>query len=161
MIEFVFSSPHWNRNSFYLEEAWCNLMGFSEFIYDMWNEAQKPTVRRMHDLYERWAHQHLTEPRCAVKFIIFLKQPAAEEILLDGLIWLEMAVNLASERFWRELDIESRLASLLEQSWRCHKVKLRQQHNSFNAFKNLLKKLADFQNPLALEIQQRIVSGGK
>jgi len=72
-----------------------------------------------------------------------------------------MAVNLASERFWREGDIESRLASLLEQSWRCHKVKLRQQHNSFNAFKNLLKKLADFQNPLALEIQQRIVSGGK
>jgi hypothetical protein len=78
MIVFVFSSPHWSRNSFYLEEAWCNLMGFSEFVYDMWNEAQKPTVRRMHDLYECWAHQHLIEPRCAVKFIIFLKQPAAE-----------------------------------------------------------------------------------
>ena len=158
MIEFVFSSPHWNRNSFYLEEAWCSLMGFREFVYDMWNEAQKPTVRRMHDLYERWAHQHLTESRCAVKFIIFLKQPAAEEILLDGFIWIEKAVTQASKRFWRERDIESRLASLLEQSWRCHEARLRQRKDSFSAFKNLLKKLADFQNPLALEIQQRIVS---
>jgi energy-coupling factor transporter ATP-binding protein EcfA2 len=160
MIEFVFSSPHWSRNSFYLEEAWCNLMGFSELIsyMCMWNQAQKPTVRRMHDLYECWAHQHLIEPRCAVKFIIFLKQPAAEEILLDGLIWIEKAVNQASERFWRERDIESRLASLLEQSWHCHEARLRQRKDSFSAFKNLLKKLADFQNSQALEIQQRIVS---
>jgi hypothetical protein len=158
MIEFVFSSPHWSRHSFYLEEAQYNLMGFGDSIIflELWKETQNPTIGKMRDLYQLWASEHLNNSRCAVKFMIFLKQPAAEEILLDGLIWLEQGTNRANQWFWQERNIQDCLVSLLEQSWRCHEPKIRQRQETFNAFKNLLKKLADFQNPLALEIQQRI-----
>ena len=133
-------------------------MGFDDLVDDMWTEAQKPVIKQMYVLYERWANEHLKNPRCAIKFIIFLKKPAAEEILFDALIWLKEAISQVSDYFWGERDIQDWLVSLLDQCWRCHQLKLRQQQTSFNAFKELLKKLADFQNPMALEIQQRVAS---
>lgn len=53
-------------------------------------------------------------------FIIFLKQPAAEEILFDSLIGLKEAISQTDEGFWQERDIQDWLVSLLEQCWRCH-----------------------------------------
>lgn len=156
MIEFALSSPKWHLHSFYLEEAWCELMGLNSILFDLWTEQQKPIVKQMHPFYQRWAKEHLKNPRCAKNFIIFLKKPAAEEIVLDALIWLNEAISQAGQRFWRESDIQAWLVSLLDQCWRFHQPKLRQKKTSFDAFKKLLKQLADFQNPMALEIQQRI-----
>lgn len=158
MIEFALSSPQWHRHSFYLEEAWCHLIGLDSMIYDLWTEAQKNVIKQMHPLYHCWAKEHLKNPRCATKFIIFLKQLAAEEILFDSLIWLKEAISQTDEWFWRERDIQDWLVSLLEQCWRCHQAKLRQKQASFDAFKDLLKKLAEFQNSMAFEIQQRVAS---
>jgi hypothetical protein len=162
MVEFAFFSPKWNfdlvSHRLYLEEMLSQLMGFDGAISDMWNVVQKPVVKRMRDMYERWANAHLKRSRCAISFIAFLKQPAAEEILSDGLIWLEKAAIPADDHFWGERNIQEELASLLDICLRSHQSKLNQQQPFSNAFKNLLKKLADFQNPLALEIQQRIVS---
>lgn len=81
-----------------------------------------------------------------------------EEILFDSLIWLKETISQTDEWFWRERDIQDWLVSLLEQCWRCHQAKLRQKQASFDAFKDLLKKLAEFQNSMALEIQQRVAS---
>jgi hypothetical protein len=92
-----------------------------------------------------------------LKFTIFLTQSAAEDLRIDSLVWLDVA-SQSNTHFWDEQKLVERLASLLDICWRLHQSKLRRHHNSFSAFKNLLKKLADFQNPLALEIQQRIAS---
>ncbi|MBV6626989.1 MAG: hypothetical protein KI793_29310 [Rivularia sp. (in: Bacteria)] len=158
MIEFALSSPKWHRHSFYLEEAWCELMGFNSILIDLWTESQKPVVKQMHPFYQRWAKEHLKNPRCATHFIIFLKKPAAEEIVFDGLIWLNEAISQVDQRFWRERDIQDWLVSLLDQCWRYYQSRLRLKKASFDAFKEILKKLADFQNPMALEIQQRVAS---
>lgn len=162
MLEFAFASPKWNFDSakrwFKLEELWCALMGFEWMSRDVWTISQKPIVKRMHALYERWADRCFHRPRCAQTFIAFLTQPAAEEIFLDGLAWLEKAVRQAGDRFWNEPGLQEALASLLDVCWRSYKESLRQQDASFSAFKMLLKTLADFQNPVALEIQQRVVS---
>jgi len=162
MLECAFASPKWNFDSvkrwFKLEELWCALMGFEWISRDVWTVSQKPVVKHMYGLYERWADRHLHRPRCARAFIAFLTQPAAEEILLDGLAWLEKAARRAGDRFWNEHGLQAALESLLDMCWRSYKGRLRQQETAFSAFKTLLKKLADFQNPVALEIQQRIAS---
>jgi hypothetical protein len=124
----------------------------------MWTVSQKPVVKRMYEFYERWADRHLHRPRCAQAFIAFLTQPAAEEIFLNGLVWLAKAARQSGDWFWNEHGLPEALVSLLDICWRSHKERLRQEEASFNACKTLLKKLADFQNPVALEIQQRIVA---
>jgi len=160
MAEFAFFSPKWDfdliSHRFHLEEMWCHMMGFDWIVSDMWSAAQKPIVRQMHDIYERWGRAHLKRARCAVPFIAFLKQPAAEEILLDGIIWLEKAASQADDQFWSERNIQESLASLLDVCWRSHQSRLRQHQTSFGAFMNLLKSLADHQNTLAMELQDRM-----
>lgn len=156
MVEFAFSSSEWSfdsaRSQYHLEEMWCCLMGFDWIISD----TQKPIVRQMHDIYERWAGTHLKKPHCAKQFIAFLKQPAAEEILLDGLIWLENAACQAGDQFWSGRGIQEKLASLLNRCWQSHQSNLRRHQTSFGAFKSLLKGLADRQNTFAMELQDRV-----
>ncbi|MBE9053451.1 hypothetical protein IQ243_24190 [Nostocales cyanobacterium LEGE 11386] len=161
MVEFAFSSPNWEfepkLRQYGLEELWCYLVGLNSSINNMWTIAHKPTIKRMYIIYQQWATQHLNKPGCALQFVAFLLKPAAEEVRIDSLPWL-YAASQSNEQFWTEYNIQEKLASLLDVCWRYHESKLRQHHDSFNAFKNLLKKLADFQNTLALEIQHRIAS---
>jgi hypothetical protein len=162
MVEFAFASPKWQiesaRRWFDLEDLWCSLLGFGRISFDLWAAAQKPVIRRLHDLYERWAQTHLRRPRCARAFINFLQTPAADEMRLNGLVWLDEAAKQGGDRFWDEQGLPDTLASLLDLCWTSHKARLRQQEATFDAFKTLLRKLADFQNPVALEIQHRVAS---
>lgn len=161
MLECAFASPQWNfdlvNRRHHLEKMWCALIGLDWICRDLWTVSQKPVVKHMHAFYERWADRCLHRPRCALAFIAFLSRPAAEEVLLDGLVWLEKAARQAEDWFWNEHGLQEALVSFLDMCWRSYKGRLRQQEISFTAFKTLLKKLADFQNPVALEIQQRVI----
>lgn len=160
MVEFVFLSPEWQFNlglrQHVLEELWCHLMGLSSTVGELWTSDQKPVVKQMHGVYQRWAKEHLNKARCTLGFVVFLLKPAAQDLRLDGLSWLYTASQ--TNEFWSEHTIEERLASLLDKCWHSHQADLRQHPEAFAAFKQLLKKLADLQNLLALEIQQRIAS---
>jgi hypothetical protein len=92
----------------------------------------------------------------ALQFAGFLRSPAAKEIILDGLLWFERNTRSADDEFWQKYNIQDILAEVLDNCWRNHRSRLRQEEVYLNAYKSLLKKLAGFQNSLALEIQQRI-----
>ena len=160
MVEFAFSSPEWQFDprlcQYGLEELWCHLMGLSSNVSELWTSDQKSVVKQMHGIYQRWAQEHLNKARCALSFVIFLLNPAAQDLRFDGLSWLYTASQ--TNEFWSEHTIEERLASLLDKCWHSHQSDLRQHPEAFAAFKQLLRKLADLQNSLALEIQQRIAS---
>ena len=163
MLDFAFGSSNWKigagRRRLYLEEIWWSLMGFDWIISNMWVAAHKPVILQMRNAYKRWADEHLTSSHSSVRFIQFLKQPAAQKILFDGLIWLDEASNKANKYFWHDRDeLQDLLASLLDMCWCAHQQELRQHKNAFRAFKNLLRKLVDLQNLLGLEIQQRLVA---
>lgn len=113
----------------------------------------------MRDIYEQWANSYLNDSMSALQFTAFLRSPAAKEIVLDGLVWFERNTNSAKDEFWQEHNIQDILAEVLDNCWRYHRSQLRQKEEHFTAYKSLLKKLAAFQNPLALEIQQRIAAG--
>jgi hypothetical protein len=84
---------------------------------------------------------------------------AAEEILHDGLVWLDQASDEAGYEFFsdRHDDVQKPLADLLEVAWKKHKERIKGNSVTFGAFKNLLRKLVDLQNLQAIEIQQNLI----
>jgi hypothetical protein len=162
MAEFVFSSPKWNPEAsrlwYDVRRVWWSILGFSQSIANLWDEDKKLLVAGMRDIYEQWANAYLYDSMSALQFAAFLRSPAAKEIVLDGLVWFERNTKAAKDEFWQEHNIQDILAEVLDKCWRHHQIELRQEEKYFTAYKSLLKKLAVFQNPLALEIQQRIAT---
>ncbi|MEK6289268.1 MAG: hypothetical protein AABO57_26450 [Acidobacteriota bacterium] len=162
MIDFALYSPDWDlaspRPNYYISEIWCHLMGFDHIVRSLWNEDQRGTVDALEPDYCRWASVFLLVPRCLTGFSVFLMSSAADGILLEALRWIEASIVNASRDFFNERDVQECLVQLLDHSWHTHNTALRQQPDTFKAFMSVLKKMADLQNPTALEIQQRVVS---
>lgn len=163
MLEYAFASEKWNQSRgsrwYYQHKLWCELLGMNHIISWQWDENKKPIIKEMKQYYERWAKSFLYEPESAVMFINFLMQPAAENILFDGLIWLDKASSESKKDFFtdRHHNIQKPLANLLEISLKKHKGKIKNNTATYSAFENLLKKLIDLQNLQALEIQQKLI----
>ncbi len=161
MLEYTLSSEKWNPTgnyrNFHLNQMWCYLLGMQHIISKLWNEDRKSVIREMKGYYKKWAAIFLSDSDSAVLFVNFLQQPAAREILFDGLIWLEKASNEAGERFFNERNnLQNMLANLLEMSLQKYKVELVKRSDTFESFKSLLRKLVDMQSPQAMEIQQKM-----
>jgi len=157
MIEFAFTSPKWESGDgwYHLQKLWCTLMGMNPLIRSLWREAQRPIISAMEPYFERWAARFLAHPFYALELARFLQQPAASVLLAKGLPWLSQAAE-TSERFWKEGDIHSEMAELLEISWCEHEKLVRHSTTTFASFKILLMRLAERQNPVALELQNRL-----
>lgn len=163
MVEWALTASEWSfahtGYGYRLGELWNYLLGLDRSVRDRWTDAQRPVIRRMWDLYEQWATEGLRRRDCAAAFLSFLQRPATEDIRLDGLVWFEGAARQARQRyFWEQEDMQGRAASLLDLCWRTHQADLRRQPVHFEAFKRLLARLAEFQDPVALELQQRLVA---
>jgi hypothetical protein len=163
MLEYTFKSEKWSSSKgprwYYRTKLWCELLGMSYIISELWDESKKPVIREMKQYYERWANTSLPNPESAVMFIYFLMCPATEVILTDGLIWLEEAANEAGDNFFtdRHDNVQKPLANLLEISWKKYKTQIQNNSEAYKAFRNLLRKLVDLQVPQAIEIQQNLV----
>jgi hypothetical protein len=157
MLDHVFASPSWqvSRGWLRLEKLWCTIMGMGARYRSKWVEAHRPTVSQMLSYYERWAGTFMNRPRCAIEFAQFLEQPAAADILCRGLQWLAAAAE--TKEFWQEHEMKSVVAGLLETTWRLNERALRRSADGLQAFKSLLQALVDAQEPVALELQHRLV----
>ena len=163
MIEYAFGSEKWNPPSgwkrFHLKDLWCELLGMNYIISALWKEDKKSIIKEMKGYYERWAKGNLADPQSAVKFIFLLMCSAADEILHDGLVWLDKASDEAGNRFFtdRHENVQNPLANLLEITWKKHRESIKENNATFEAFKSLLRKLVDLQNLQAIEIQQNLI----
>ena len=109
----------------------------------------------MRPFYRRWADRRLASHRSARQFIQFLHTPAARPLLHDGLVWLHESVDRRG-KVWTDRGTIEDLASLLEFCWRKDESAFREQTPAAMAFRELLRKLADLQLPLALELLDRL-----
>lgn len=165
IIDFCTSSPAWSfdtaDNKWHLAEMWCQVMGFGFpfWVRDIWNKKSKSIICEMQNYYKKWSYEHLKRPRCAPEFINFLREPGTIEIRFKGLNWIEQVAKAVGEPFWDFDNLQFILSKFLELCWRENLDELRQNEDSFNSFKFLLKKLADFQNTLALETLSKMASG--
>jgi hypothetical protein len=160
MAECAFTLAQWNvekrRHLYDHQRIWWHLLGMSQDLIDGWDKGKQILIDGMKDIYEKWADSHLDEPMSALQFAAFLRLPASDGIRLDGLIWLDRKTVKTNHEYWKEYNIQDIVAEVLDKCWTNHRAQLRATTEYFDAFKNLLSKLAAFQNPLALEIQRRI-----
>ncbi len=156
MIEFARSLPLWTTDSDWRrhrEELWIELMGLD--VMPLWIADHQSLVAEMRDLYAGWADEYLKESDSAGAFAYFLQTPAAEEILCDGIKWLEKA-KPSLRGFARTGELIGTLASLLAKSWQHHSAKIRGDADAFAAFKRLVQRLCELQNPIALELSDQM-----
>lgn len=154
MIDYALSSPKWNlEKDFRSREIWCNLIGLDDVVRDLWTAEQKYLIKQMHNQYKRWAEKNLSRTYCSSEFISFIQMPGAEDLVLDGLIWLD---EVATDGFWNNQEIQKKLPPLLEMVWTSYQSRIRRKKEYFESFKNLLKGLVETQNPYAMELQDRI-----
>jgi hypothetical protein len=165
MIDFSFSSPAWTATTWgrgwHAADLWCHLMGYGQTIRGLWGEQHRQTVDAMQPYYHRWATEVLHLHRCLTGFSVFLMNKAADGLLLEAVCWIEASLSKANADFFNERDVKECLAVLVDHCWQKHKDALRQRSDSFKAFTTVLRRLADFQNPTALEIQQKLMLSGQ
>ena len=163
MLEYAFLSQEWRgaegRGWYKWRELWCELLGMSYWISDSFDVNKKPIVLEMKEYYERWAKNNLVYPESAVMFVKFLTRPAAEVLLKDGLVWLDKAAANAGENFFRRPhdDVSKPLATLLELSWKKHRLVIKNNSETHSAFKRLLEILVDLQIPEAIQIHNNLL----
>jgi hypothetical protein len=160
MVEFAFLSSRWAfepaGRSWDVREMWRDLLGLNQLVSYVWTTERKPIIAQMRDLFQRWASSALAEARSVVAFARFLQQPAARPILLDGLIWIAKSTAAADEWFWQERYLDGTVASLLDHCWSTSQPDVRRSADTLGAFNELLKRTADRQNPVALELLDRV-----
>jgi hypothetical protein len=162
MSEWAFTLPKWNverrKHLYDHQRIWWYLLGMGQHFVECWSQNQETLVDGMRVVFERWASSHLDEPMSALQFAAFLRLQSARGIRLDGIVWLQRESAKADEEYWKEYNIQDVVAEVLDRCWTDQRAQMRSNREHFNAFKNLLSKLAGFQNPLALEIQRRIAA---
>jgi hypothetical protein len=162
MISYGLDHPRWNfqrdRVRFDREKIWRALFGFKYLEPEIWSSDLCSFAQTLQPYLQSWAESHLRSSRNARKFATFLKMPAAEPVIMDGIIWIADAAESEGERFWED-DTDDRVASLLVHSWEEAEDRLRSKAEAFSAFNKLLAKLTSRRMPVALELADRI-SGG-
>lgn len=149
-------TPDYEKKWYHIEDIALALIGLEDILYDLWTKEHSSLIMEMSSYYKNWTDEYLIYSRCAESFINFLRQPAASSIVLDGLIWVKDGYE-KHFKSWDERDIIDSLSYLLNTVWSNMKDALRKDKDSFEAFKFLLSKLIEKQNPIALEIQTQIV----
>jgi hypothetical protein len=156
MIDFAQSSSKWNyekiRKKSDLDEMWCILLDLDLISSDKWDKSQKEFVNNFFSSYQASAPIILKRRIITEKFIAFLNTPAAEDLRIDGLVWIYSASIEVGSSYWNNQKMNERLASLLNICWKYQSSKFSEKPETFEAFKKLLKILADRQIPLAYAI---------
>ena len=164
ILEYAFTSEKWSssrrRYWYYRNKLWCELLGMGYIVSDLWEKEKSSIIKEMKPYYERWSKDSLSNAESATYFIRFLQRPAAVDLLLDALVWLDNASDASKITFFtdRHHDVQKPLANLLEVTWKKHKDDIMRTPVTYQAFKNLLKKLIDLQNLQALEIQKNLTA---
>ncbi len=121
----------------------------------LWIADHQDLVAGIRDLFADWADQHLKGSDSAGAFAYFLQNPAAEKILCDGIKWLEKA-NPNLKSFGRTGELVGIIAPLLAKTWQHHSTQILGDADALAAFKRLLQRLCELQNPIALELADRM-----
>jgi hypothetical protein len=158
VIDYARTSPAWNPGDYHVEENWRALMGLDWLLinFDYWNAEKRNVVAAMAEAFEQWAEDRLHLSSNAVCFTAFLKQPAAEPLVLAGLPWLTSAAEKCGDDFWAQDRMPERLVALLDTCARMHMRDINQEPGSLSAFRFLLKGLVERRVPSAMALQESL-----
>ena len=160
MIAYASESPAWNDTSGYsgryVNDLWQKLMGLRWFDVSPWQEEHQTLIKAMSSSYQSFCLKKLQGPYTMGKYLYFLLLPAAQPIRLDSLLWIES--SLTDYHFEaNHANVESGLANLVVLCWSEHQSAIRQSVEKFECYKRLIRQLVNRQNPVAMELQDKIM----
>lgn len=163
MIRFALDAPNWQFPDYYyrwdLQEILSLLIGSdAKGVIQCNTEDWKP-LSAVRDLLQEWVNRHGHRPRCFYGLILLLSKPGFSLLPIPGLQWLDQSLRQADPRvIWDRRGTARDLAILLDKLWSRRPASLTSSKEARTAFQNLLDSVATQQEPLALQLQSRIVS---
>jgi hypothetical protein len=129
-------------------------------LYDSIPSAREefwgPLVEDLRPRYKQHLGQIAHDAHDQSSFAAFLITKAGERLLIDVLVCLQPAWDLASDYFWETVVERNHFANLLEYAWHNYYPIIRTNQAALKAFKTLTLKLAIHHVPIALEVQRQI-----
>lgn len=119
-------------------------------------ELWAPLVEDLRPRYKQHLQQIAHDAHDQSSFAAFLISKAGERLLIDALVWVQPAWELASDYFWETAVESNHFANLLEYAWHDYFPQIRTAPGALKAFKTLTLKLATHHVPIALEVQRQI-----
>ena len=160
MIRFALESPRWaqveDRSSFRLYDLMIELMGLSWFNQSVADERFACYVASLKPEYQRFADSWLTSPHVAAAFAAFLATPAAHDLRLDGIIWLDRAVAQYDSYDWRDERLGDSLVEVLRAVWHADANAVASRPVLRDAFVRILGGLAGRQLSGALQLRDEV-----
>jgi hypothetical protein len=160
MLDYAFSSPKWSGGRWFrLGEIWEHLLGLDWVIRSLWAKEHEPLLLEMKPYFARWAKERLHAGHDLRAFFYFLEADVAGCLVCDALGWITPLLQTAGRGFWSRDNDRTAYASFLGVVWDKHWDAVKRHPPALEGFKTLAAKLATYQNPLAMEITNRVAGG--
>lgn len=157
MIAWAETAPAWKfaetGPDYYMRDLWRNLLGLDGNVRAAFRVIPSGVLVGLKDYYDRWAGHNLRERASTQQFMNFLRLPAAQPLLPFGLVWLDRAFDVPSEKRWGFRELAPELADFLQWVWLQHEKEIRADAGAFAAFHRLLLRLCAEQEQTALALQ--------
>ena len=142
----------------YLPSLWMCLVGLPRFTTSLWQDEDAGIVEEAGEYFSRVSSHMLTSPHNAVHFLSWLSETSAKGIR-DRLLKPVADVGLvASDRWWKERHLARLMARYLGLVWHEHAPAFEQDAEQKKVFLSLVHRTARTQEPLAMELQNRMAA---
>lgn len=162
MIEFCLGSEAWTEQGehvrFHMPFLWMCLMGIPRFTTSLWQDKDAEIVEQASDHIAKVSTHVLTSANSAVRFLSWLSKSSAKGI--RGRLLKPVAdVGLtASDCWWRERHLARVMARFLGLVWDEHASNFEKDAEHKKIFLSLVHRTAKTQEPLAMELQNRMAA---
>jgi hypothetical protein len=155
MLFYAENSASWkarSRGPSGSRDLWDELLGFSVYSSDFWQDKLASAVEAAREFHERWARAHVSDDDDARSFVRFLMTPAARRLRIDGLRLLHNKVPIDNHYFWNEDSIRDAFARFLRLLQQEHWNEIARDSGIRDAFMAFALKLGALQHPLGSEV---------
>lgn len=160
MIRYALGSPTWNARSdrlgFRRADLMIELMGLSWHGSSIGESDYRSAIQSLKPEFSEFAKRWLDVPRVASSFAAFLRRPAGQMLICDGIVWLESVVTQFERFDWRDDQLEGNLVEALRFCWNSNADTVRDTSSLRKAFLGLLGVLIKRQNFAALELRDEV-----
>lgn len=170
IISFAKNSPTWKyKDHYYRDHAdlWDTLMGLSNTGMSIWQAGYSDLLLLIRDALFTWLIPRFTYTEGVNKMAILLRSPSALNFLdigiliLDGHLRYQVEIDKTGppEGMVRvKFEHYDSIANTAGYLWENHKNELTGNDKVMTAYKNILLHLVAVQNPIGLELQDRLIS---
>ena len=161
MLDFAAGSTAWRRGvaGYGASDNWAALLGLDSIVIPLWELRHRPVVARLEAHFSKWVEDWFDDYDAPQRWARFLQTPAGRVLLEDGLP--QVASAFPRDDRYADDRAEDDVASLLVDLWAEERERIQSNQELGAAFRSLLRKLVDRQNPAAMELSARIAGDSR